>query len=334
MLMVQQHLGTWLTDLRRLRGPALTVAVLVNELGGLAAPLFLLVSGAALGRSAAPARVLRIRGLGLLALGFATNLLTPRWFGPTSFYVLHLLGLFSLLAPELRRLSANALLGVSAGTLLASVLAQHRLGVALLTTNEGMRGETLAELPFLTVVGGHFPLLPWLAFPVVGLWFLREPSATRRKTLAFGCAGASTLLLVGRPVLALALPRRLALRLTTFQFYPATLPFLLLVLAAAVLVLGFLERREPRLRPDGFLGILGHLSLTIFVVHIVLFREWVPRLLGAAKWEPALVLGTIVAFLAFAFLIGRSWRKAGYRGSLEGLLRALGRLGAETRVSK
>lgn len=105
ILMLEQHLGVWFTALVVRGRPVSSWMILLNQLGGLAAPLFVVISAfsAALGSRRTPVATL-VRGLGLMVIGTCLHLLVPSWFSPASFYILSLLGVATLSTIALRRL--------------------------------------------------------------------------------------------------------------------------------------------------------------------------------------------------------------------------------------
>ncbi len=110
VLMVQQHLLAWLWDAPRVTFPDLVrgypLSMMLNLLGNLSAPLFIMLAGMGAGlflaRPGSRARTLVVRGACIMLLGLALNLLAPYWFNPGSWYVLHLIGLCLMLAPTLK----------------------------------------------------------------------------------------------------------------------------------------------------------------------------------------------------------------------------------------
>lgn len=346
VLMMEQHLGVWLWQLEEPHRSALAQApgyMAINGLGGLAAPTFITLAGAGTSllvasRPGQPvdATLLR-RGLALLAFGYLLNILTPSWFSPGSWFVLHLMGLAIATAPLWRRLRDAALLALAGALLLATVAAQHWLQTPLVLENSRMRDVALPGGPLrLALVEGQFPVLPWLGVfltgMVVGRWLLADDHprvlALARVCLLLGLALVALDFAAGH-VAALAVLREppwwRLLRVRT-SFYPAGPGIVLLLQCGVLLLLGAalaVERRRE-LDPRGPLVTLGRASLTLLMVHVVLFRE-ISRPLGA--WQAFgrfTSLAIIAAWIVLCALLVRVWQRRGYRFGAEWLLRRVG----------
>lgn len=344
VLMMEQHMAVWLwrSDPGRSLIAQAPLLMGLNGLGGLAAPTFITLAGAGTSflERARPGRatdlILVRRGLVVLGFGYLLNLLTPSWFSGGSWFVLHLMGLGIATAPLWRRLSDRTLLIGQALLLLAAPLVQHLLATPELLVNERMRRLDLPGGPLrLALAEGQFPVVPWLGLflggVVLGRWLQRgRRDRILRMALVLLLAG---LALAGLGALAEVLPALavfrdgLGHRLVQLRpsFYPAN-PAIVLFLQAGTLLLLLgalaLERRD-RLAPDGLLVALGRASLTLLLVHVVVFRE-LTRPLGAWQAFSAEVALAIVAvwIVACAFA-SRRWQRSGYRFGAEWLLRRL-----------
>jgi len=346
ILMMEQHLGVWLWQVEDPLRSALAQApgyMAINGLGGLAAPTFITLAGAGTSllvasRAGRPVDgMLLRRGLALLGFGYLLNLLTPSWFSPGSWFVLHLMGFAIATAPLWRRLGNKTLLAAEAVLLVATVAVQHWLRTPALLDNPRMRD---LELPGgalrLALVEGQFPVLPWLgvflAGMVVGRWLIAGEQA-RVLALARVCLLLG-LCLVGLDFASDHVPALAALNEAPWRrlvqvrtsFYPAGPGIVLLLQCGVLLLLGaalHIERRRE-LDPRGLLVTLGRASLTLLLVHVVLFRE-ISRPLGA--WQ-AFGRGTslviIAAWIVLCALLARLWQRGGYRFGAEWLLRRVG----------
>ncbi|MCA9695237.1 MAG: DUF418 domain-containing transporter [Myxococcales bacterium] len=342
-LMMEQHIGIWLWRVPAGGARQHPGLVAFNALGGLAAPLFITLAGVGaalmIARARGPVdRTLVTRGLWLMGFGYALNLMTPHWFGPLSWFVLHLIGLGLATTPLWRRASTPRLLLVAA-TLVAATTAAHvwlrtplHLGFSVMN-NHARPGGVLR----LALVEGHFPALPWLAVFILGLVAGRDVVAGRRGAVA---RLALILLAVGASLglLGRALPLRgadiddpllrgLWLRLVRvhLDFYPGHLPIVALLAAAALLLVylglaprvrGWLDARSPAVT-------LGRASLTLLIVHVVLFHEG-GRALGLYYGLSATTtLLIIAAWTALCVLGTRAWQRRGYAYGAEWALRRL-----------
>lgn len=364
VLMMEQHLGVWLWHVQDPTRTGVAQAPLymgLNALGGLAAPTFITLAGVgtSLLVAARPARVDLIlvrRGLVLMAFGYLLNWLTPSWFSWGSWFVLHLMGLAIATAPLWRRLPTAALLALEFVLLGLTVAAQHWLATPTLLSNDFMRDLGRPGGPVrIALVEGQFPVLPWLgvflAGMAVGRWLAAEqtprPSEPDLPPPPFGperrigqlcrlcLASGITLMLLG--LAAAETPALAVLREAPWwrfvsvrtSFYPAGPGIVLLLQAGVLLMLSaalHIERSkqaEPA-RDSGTLVCLGRASLTLLLLHVVLFRE-ISRPLGAWQafsWPVALVI--IAAWIALCAVLARAWQRRGYRFGAEWLLRRLG----------
>lgn len=332
LLMIEQHLGLWLWDryYELFRHPLM---LCLNGLGGLAAPVFITLAGLGCSllpyRHAQPDRALVGRGLLLMLFGYGLNLLTPSWFAPGSWYVLHMIGLTLVLAPLLRRLPTPALVLLWAVVLCATVIIQHLLQTPLHLSNARMASTALPGGAMrLALAEGHFPVFPWLAYGIAGILAGRWLLGSRRQCLVrmAGAALGAGLVLAACNLVGFAFARHgILLRACTLlpRFYPSLLPITLLLLALSMLAVAGSTALESRLRftPRNPLVCLGRCSLTLLIAHIVIFREishhmhfWHTFSLG----QTLLITG-LTLFLAA--LLSVIWRSGQFRFGAEWLLR-------------
>ncbi len=335
-LMVQQHLGVWLWKepmmpvwSHFIRHPLM---VGCNLTGLLAAPLFVTLAGfgAELAGEKIPhaGMVLARRGIAVILVGYLLNFAAPHWFTPSSWFVLHLIGFSLLLAPLLSRLPAPGLLLLYPLVFALTALAQGLLGTPLLLLDTRMGNASMAGgIARLALAEGHFPVLPWLALFISGML-----AARCRKTGRVYPIAAAGLLLIAAGITLGVLYRHgyaFATRGAFFRFfvavpyfYPAFPPIMLALNGTALLLLsGFLSMKERGARAFGFLAPLGRASLTVLVVHTVMFNE-VTRLLHLHRaFSGAAAMGVIaVTLLTFAVLCG-VWGRYNYHYGLEWLVR-------------
>lgn len=327
LLMTEQHLGIWLVNYRKYWG-SLGPLVLLNMLGGMAAPLFVLLAGvgASYALEKGGARGAFVRGARLIALGYLLNLLTPGWFGLFSFYVLHLLGVWLMLAPGVIKLGRAGALALAFGALGAAALGQIMLQTPRELTNMAMSGRTGTGPLRLAFFEGHFPLFPWLAVALLGFAAGGAFRAGRRAWL-FGfsasCAGLALVAysptwIVGRA--SRQLPWR---ALAGLEFYPATPALLLGLGAIGIALLALFARPGERswLREDHPLVLFGRTSLTLLVAHVVIFREIFGRIGLSNRFSPPETLAILASTWTLWWLLARAWSKSGYLFGLEWLLR-------------
>lgn len=344
ILMMEQHLGFWLWASDPLRSPIAQAPVLMalQALGGLAAPTFITLAGAgtvllARGVPAGLDRTLVRRGLGVLGFGVLLNLLTPSWFSVGSWFVLHLMGLGIATTPLWRRLPSAALLAGQALLLLAAPFVQHWLATPVVLVNDRMRQLDLPGGALrLALAEGQFPVVPWLGLflggIVVGRWLVADRRArVARLCAALLAAGAAlgALGVLARSVPALAFLRDAPWwRLVQLRpgFYPGH-PSILFLLQAGTLLLLLgalaLERRDV-FRRDHLLVGLGRASLTLLLVHVVVFRE-LTRPIGAWQaFSAEAALAIIAVWTVLCAFAARAWQRIDYRHGAEWLLRKIG----------
>ncbi|MDC0668578.1 DUF418 domain-containing transporter [Nannocystis radixulma] len=337
VLMMEQHMAVWLWRAEPGVSPIAQAPVLMalNGLGGLAAPTFITLAGAgttllARARPTGLDVILVRRGLIVMGFGWLLNLLTPSWFSAGSWFVLHLMGLGMATAPLWRRLSDRALLIGQALLLLAAPLVQHWLQTPELLVNDRMRRLDLTGGPLrLAFAEGQFPIVPWLGLflggIVVGRWLQQGRTAPILRM-------AAVLLVTGVALAAVALrtgphagvwDRLFQIRLS---FYPATPAIVLLLQSGTLLLLlGALAlEKRGQIGERGWLVALGRASLTLLLVHVVVFRE-LTRPLGAWQaFSAEIALAIVGVWVIVCALAARLWQRVGYRYGAEWLLRIFG----------
>jgi uncharacterized membrane protein len=329
LLMITQHVTFWISS-----EPSFGwVIQTTGALGGLAAPLFVTLSGVGAvlmaERRSAVDRLLCIRGVLIIGFGYLMNLLTPHWFSPGSWYVLHMIGAALLLAPWLRRLPERGLILAMVAILTATGLLQSYLGMPFRLFNEHMGAPVgLAGIVRYALVDGFFPVFPWLSFFIAGLLAGRWLSGGRpEKILRFGA------LLTGMGVILSAVyftgadfvhsePWVRYFRLQS-SFYAALAPLSLMLSGAALLLIVVFSalHKKVTLRSSNVLVCLGRASLTFLIVHVAVIREsavffdfW--KILPA--FPTFLVTAAVLLFFSLAAV---AWRRIDYKYGFEWLLR-------------
>lgn len=350
-LMMEQHMSMWLYHPPP-RKTILSDPVLAafQAGGGVAAPLFITLAG--LGTSllidkqltrrtgGAIDLLLARRGVALMLFGLLLNLLTPSWFSPGSWFVLHLMGFAMALAPFWRRLPNAALLGLALAVLAGTVALQSWLDTPFALFNARMRDTSLPGGPLrLAFVEGQFPIFPWLSMflsgMVVGRWIAAGQRARVRAlaavTLTLGASLALAYYLVSKGALPHWLLQDPWVRLIRVRgsFYPAGPAIILLLHTVVLILLGLVLRLDGRWpRTSGaWMVALGRTSLTLLILHVIVFRE-LSRLPILDLWQNVHSTTTTLAIvfgwtLATAWL-ARLWERAGYRFGAEWLLRKAG----------
>ena len=335
LLMIEQHVGMWLwrgpdEGLTRMDYPIL---VAFNAIGGYGAPLFIGLAGVGSALMGASQRegldtILVRRGLALMGFGLLLNLVTPSWFSWGSWFALHLMGFSMALTPIWRRISVRALLGTMVVIMAATPVVQLWLGTPDHLDNARMRDLSLPGGALrIALAEGQYPILPWMAVFlagfVAGRW-TREGRFVRIVWLGVAVLAATAccylaLVLLGSGAPAV-LERGFRIKL---GFFPASLSVVGLMLALGMIGIGvtLLTTRPAENHP---LVVLGRASLTIFLVHVWLFRE-ASRPMGLwSALGPVPTLATIGAFAVLCTIAARRWQQVGYRWGAEWLLRRAG----------
>jgi uncharacterized membrane protein len=337
ILMVQQHTGYWFWnaggDMGSLIGEY-PVMVIINGLGGLAAPLFILLAGigAALSiEGGKSGKQLILRGLMIIFYGYLLNILTPAWFSPVSWYVLHLIGSGMILSPVFRRFNPAVLLTISGVILFLSVFFLNAFNTPRYLDNDDMRGiNSITGVCRLVFFEGHFPLLPWIALFITGFisgrWIADKAYISILKAVAGFFAAAILLYLIKQGDFGFLKntfgARLLLINLYMYPAYPIqflTLSSVSLICVYLVLLAGM----KFKIPSGNILILTGRVSLTVFILHIIIIRNFMVK---SGLWqtfsEPATVMLQI-AVLLFIFVAVYFWRKIEFRYGFEWLLRLI-----------
>ena len=329
LLMIVQHVTYWLCGLPSGNGLVRTT----GAMGGLAAPIFVTLAGAGATLTAERHtrcdRLLMIRGVMVIGFGFLLNVLTPHWFSPQSWYVLHMIGTALVMAPLLRRATSPVLLGAMVVVIVATILIQTGLETPPKLYNRHMAVPTKPGGIFrFALAEGFFPIFPWIAFFMAGMlagrWLLAGRPA-RLWQLGAGLLAALAILL------GIYATGWQAVRTITWirffkwfpSFYPALTPITLFLIAAALLLLyAFVSlNKSLSLCPSNALVCLGRASLTILIVHVAVIRE---SAVYFQFWRRLSLTGTVVgtATILITFtLAAMFWRKVNFKYGAEWLLR-------------
>jgi len=335
LLMIQQHLSMWLWSLGDQPARGLwenhTLMMAVNALGMLAAPLFISLAGAGsrflYSRHERPGRTLVIRGLFIIACGYLLNLITPHWFGPGSWFVLHCTGACIALSPLLNRLRAPILIALCGAALFGAVLVQNLLHTPLYLSQARMGDASLpGGILRHAVAEGYFPLLPWIAFFIAGICAGRWIAGNRIRCIA----AMATAMIVVSLVLQLLHSRGYAFAtygrfyrafIALPYFFPALPPLMLALLGLAMLFIAG-AARFPSAFPKP-LAPVGRAPLTALITHAFIFME-ISRPLGFFNSFPTTAtMGITLLVCALYAIAAFYWRKSSFRYGFEWAMRKL-----------
>ncbi|HPB84021.1 MAG TPA: DUF418 domain-containing transporter [Spirochaetota bacterium] len=339
LLMVQQHLGVWLWKVPVMPLWELFVAHPVmmgmNFCGLLAAPLFVSLSGFGSvylhAKTERPFRVFAVRGAVIIFFGYMLNFLTPHWFTPGSWFVLHCIGFSLILAPALLRLRTAYLVLLYPAIFGAALFGQHILGTPLLLMDARMGNISMpGGVLRLIFLEGHFPVFPWVALFISGIIAGRWISAGKTKyILLTGITFITAGIVLGvlyRHGYAFATRGPLfRLFVPLPYFYPALPPLMLGLNGLALLCAGVSCRigQQKGVRASNLLVSLGRVSLTVLFVHIALFNELF-QLLGLKNTFSAVMTFVIIMItLGVCGYCAFLWRRVEYRNGLEWWVRAV-----------
>lgn len=303
------------------------LGLVVSSVAGLAAPLFVTISGWGLhtsvkrregGDFSAWMRWLGPRVVILVACQLVVNLVMSHIFDWSAPGVLTLLAIVALLSPLLARLSTPVRSALFVLLLASPSLLPDFTGVAM-TWDDRVSVAGVGVWFSRLLFDGTYPLLPWLSFALLGGMLADLDDTTRRRVLCLGILlSVGTMVWSATSGVSWALTSGDAL----LTFFPASSAFLL-VAATTVLALHELTLRATL--PDhglpNWTSNLGRLSLSVYVLHFV------PLAIYARMVEtpPSLFLGmglTLVYVLLW-IPVGNGWFERAGDYSLEGLLKRL-----------
>jgi len=315
---------------------------------GFAAPIFTFLTGlnyrlweeSLTASGATEERVSKItirRGLFLLGLGFAFNVLV--WLPEDVFNwdILTLIGCGLLVLEAARRMPGPVvILAAVLVTLVAPALRVAADYEASWTAGYFDYEFTLPDVALGWLVTGYFPIFPWLSYPLVG-YAVAPLLSSGRRTLALvggGCVAAAALLLLAWPELPLPITGGTSRAWTMF---PASTAYVLGTLGGVILVLAVLHRLldgpVPRCRGlVSWARPLSRHSLTLYLVHHAV-HVWPLWAAGFATtgdpadyWQVAMpvkwAIGLAALFLAAAAVVCR-WADRRRLPTVEALMRWL-----------
>lgn len=329
LLMIAQHVSLWVCA----QSHGSVFILMTGALGGLSAPFFVTLSGMGATllseRRDRPDFLLVTRGVMILGFGYIMNLLTPHWFSPGSWYVLHMIGTALITAPLLRRFSDTGLILSVFVVLVVTGMFQNYLDTPFRLFNRHMAAPVgLTGVVRYALAEGYFPIFPWIAFFMAGLLtgrWLMDRRLDKARRLAF-------LFLVIMAVLSISyaigpnfirsepLVRYFRLQLS---FYSALTPLSLFLMAVSLLfIIGFFRLDQKHgFRQSHVLVCLGRVSLTFLIVHVSVIKE---SAFYFGFWKTLSESSAIVvtlAILVFFSLTAKLWQRHHYKYGFEWFLR-------------
>ena len=261
--------------------------------------------------------VLVRRGVLLVSFGFVVD-----WVWPGT--ILFFYGGYFLVAATVFTLRTRWIVALGVGAAVAATAIRgwaidHPLQWLLSGDAESTRSPR--DLVFDLVVRGTHPLLPWLSFLCLGMVLQRHMPVRphRRVVLAF----VGVVVVAAAYVAAATLPGDEVLRAT--WPYSRSIPY---VLAAggtalvAVLTIGALARATSASRPTRWLAVAGRCTLTLYALHVVVFRLVVDTL-DLVDHDSGLTSALVLAvgFWLAAITAAVAWNRVAAIGPLEWVYR-------------
>jgi uncharacterized membrane protein len=296
---------------------------------GFAAPMFTFLSGAsyrlwadaqrARGRTDAELTKITVRrGLFLILLGFAFNVLV--WMPEDVFNwdILTLIGIATLALDVARRVPAAVPL-TACGLLVALAPPLRVLADYHTAWSSGFfeYDFVLGDVVRGCLVNGYFPVFPWLALPLAG--FVAAPllygGQPARRPLIIGglLVAAAAGLMAARPLV----PTRLVTTHLLWSMFPPTTPYVLGTMGGVMLLAALLHRSLDASSTGGgrllrVAGAMSRHSLSLYIIHHVahLWPLWLVGFVttgdATALWQVAMPVSMAICW-AVACLCAMAW---------------------------
>jgi uncharacterized membrane protein YeiB len=313
---------------------AAIAGVSVNAVEGVPSALFFVLAGVAWAYAAAPRGAERAelracwvvrRSLALVAMGL------PFWIfaWPNDVLVPYAMTL-PFVAWLLRR-GLGARIAALAAVLAAvpfvtDAFAHHLANDVLVDGTHAANHEFGASTLRWFVFDGAYPLLPWVALPLIGATIAlhaRGDSSRWRRWTWLALAGAGIAMLANALAGATAAEVPGFSRQLAITWQPTSLGFVLRNGGLAVAIIAFLACRSLRRGLPRFvapLAAVGRSSLTHYLAHVLLvyapLRTWWP----AEDWSVGVGVAAAGGYALFALVASPWWFRRARRGPLEWLL--------------
>ncbi|MFM2078926.1 MAG: hypothetical protein RJA49_2816 [Actinomycetota bacterium] len=264
------------------------------------------------------------RGVLLYSFGFFLD-----WVWPGT--ILFFYGAFFIAAAALCTLRIRWIVAVGAAAALAAAALQwwatdraaQGHPVDWLLRGDAEAHHSPRELVFDTFVRGTHPLLPWLAFLCAGMALGRLLPFTTARRVRLAVAGAA--LVAGGYVLEHVLPWHEHLRST----HPFDRGLLFTTTAmgtslVAVSLIGWIAERTARSPFTHALAVTGRSTLTLYVLHVLVFNLFVDWLGWVTPGGLSTALVFALAFWAGTIVLANLWALRFAFGPLEWVYRRFG----------
>ncbi len=315
-------------------GIAAIASGLASFLEGKAAALFCILAGMTWELQAQHAKyrtssrsswyVLR-RALALAVVGVAFHILI--W--PTE--ILIPFALMMLISSIVRRYGIHALLqAVSLCLALIPVVLVYFSAYTQTDWNADGSHLTDSELGWATlrylILDGHYPLVPWLAFPLLGMVLMAKyRDGTRPIKVWFAPSLTITLLAHAYVYWSQSNEETLGTLgpFLTSTWLPTSLPFVLTTGSCAIAIISGIawlyEAIQPKnsMAPVRWLSLVGRSSLTHYLLHLCLVYAPLKALLGHEEWSVTIGLWAFAGYIIIAVPLTVLWFRRFHRGPAE-----------------
>ena len=336
LLMMEQNMGIWLWKADGpMRFSSHPILFTINGMGGFAGPLFITLAGISAAlfvqRHSQGDRTLISRGIGIMLFGYLMNFLAPGFLSMGSWFTLHMIGFGILLTPLFRRMPISFILLLIGTILFGTGLLHYYLETPRSLSQYHMtRLDQPGGMFRLMFVEGHYAVFPWLAFYLFGVVTGRlylEDNQKQIITIALVSLSISAFCLIPEFITVSFNNHRfwlLFLRLNLGSFPTPPLFVLLFYPLVAFLFLTFKPlTQQIKVTNRHFLVCLGRISLTLQIVHVVIFYEIFQRLRWFRTFSTLETLCMVLGVLALTAFLSTRWRKIHYRFSCEWTLRRI-----------
>ena len=182
-----------------------------------------------------------------------------------------------------------------------------------------------ATLRYL-IFDGHYALIPWLAFPLIGMILMaKDRDGTRPIKVWFAPSVTIALLLYAYTIWSQSnneVLGALAPYLTS-TWLPTSLPFVISNGSCAVAIISGLSWVSPVVQrvnlpaPTRWLVLLGRTSLTHYLFHLCLVYVPLRTLLGHEEWSVTIGLWAFAGYVFLAVPLTERWLRRFHRGPVE-----------------
>lgn len=324
------------------------IALISASIGGMAAPMFVLISGWAVQRGLDRRRARGesvllwslSRGGSLIGLQFLLGLLLPQRFDIASPGILTLLGICTLVFPLYYiRDSMSIRMGIDPrkGRTLRAIFVAIFAWLIYTTWTSLQPGPTWNDmihvesvLDWFTKAGisGTYPLLPWLTYFIIGSILdegLLEESEKKRQLRKTGSIAIVSVILTAIISTVSEVPWAVTMGEGVLTFFPANPWFVLVSCSMSVFIWDlFRSIRLPKM-VNSSLAPSGRISLTIYMLHFALLGSIEPYL---PDYGIEIAFLVTIAHMAFWSIFSNIQQKQIPNFSLEQLLRKLSNSGS------